>query len=217
MSRMRLVTAAQNPRPTNGSNVSWPPPSSHFFDGAGWSVSEMASSPMASTLVAKATIFCGSSQAPPSTSLRSGYSTMKRTTTSPLGRGDAGAAFPSIHYPSGGLIHAGLEATADRMPERIAVTFDDEACSFREIDALSNAMARLLLELGVRPGQRVGIMAMNRPEFVIALFAVLKAGAALVSLSTAWKDVELGHAVELTEPSFVIHDGTVAELLHARL
>src|SRR6266542_642010 len=141
---------------------------------------------------------------------------MKRTTTSPLGRGDAGAAFPSIRYPAGGLVHAGLEDTADRMPERIAVTFDDEAFSFREIDALSNAMARLLLELGVRPGQRVGIMAMNRPEFVIALFAVLKAGAALVSLSTAWKDVELGHAVELTEPHFVIHDSTVAELLHGR-
>jgi acyl-CoA synthetase (AMP-forming)/AMP-acid ligase II len=57
---------------------------------------------------------------------------------------------------------------------------------------------------------------MNRPEFVIALFAVLKAGAAVVSLSTAWKDIELSHAVELTEPSFVIHDGTVAELVNSR-
>src|SRR3954471_3794616 len=131
---------------------------------------------MASALVANLTIFSGSSQAPSSTSLRSGYSTMKRTGNPPPGREDAGAAFPSIHYPAGRLVHAGLEDTADRMPERIAVTFDDEVFSFREIDALSNAMARLLLELGVRPSDRVGIMALNRPEFVIALFAVLKAG-----------------------------------------
>jgi long-chain acyl-CoA synthetase len=131
-------------------------------------------------------------------------------------RWDPGAAFPSIHYPAGHLVHAGLGRTADRLPERIAVTFEDETFSFREMDALSNAMARLLLEVGVRPGQRVGIMAMNRPEFVVALYAVLKTGAALVSMSTAWKDFELGHALELTEPTFVVHDSTAADLLGGR-
>ena len=131
-------------------------------------------------------------------------------------RRDPGAAFPSIHYPPDRFVHTGLEDTADRMPERIAVTFEDEAYSFREIDALSNAMARVLVERGVRPAQRVGIMTMRRPEFVIVLFAVLKAGAALVSMNTAWKDLELAHSVELAEPSFVIHDATAQSLRACR-
>ena len=66
MRRTRLVTAAKYDRPANGSSVSWPPFSSHFFDGAGWSVRAMASTPTSSATRANSAMLPGASQAPPS-------------------------------------------------------------------------------------------------------------------------------------------------------
>ena len=64
----------------------------------------------------------------------------------------AWASFPPVHYPSGDALHLALERTADRLPEHIAIRFGDDQYSFRDLDGLSNACARLLLERGVRTG-----------------------------------------------------------------
>ena len=56
-------------------------------------------------------------------------------------------------------------------------------------------------------------MSSNRPEFAIALFAVLKLGCALVTLSPAWKQAEVAFALDLTAPTHVIHDDAARELL----
>ena len=118
----------------------------------------------------------------------------------------AWASFPPVHYPSGDALHLALERTADRLPEHIAIRFGDDQYSFRDLDGLSNACARLLLERGVRTGTRVAIMSSNRPEFAVALFGVLKLGCALVTLSPAWKRSEVAFALDLTAPTHVIHD-----------
>jgi long-chain acyl-CoA synthetase len=125
----------------------------------------------------------------------------------------AWASFPPVHYPSGDALHLALERTADRLPEHIAIRFGDDQYSFRDLDGLSNACARVLLERGVRTGTRVAIMSSNRPEFAIALFAVLKLGCALVTLSPAWKQSEVAFALDLTVPTHVIHDDAARELL----
>jgi acyl-CoA synthetase (AMP-forming)/AMP-acid ligase II len=52
----------------------------------------------------------------------------------------------------------------------------------------------------VRPGDRVALMSSNRPEFVIALYGIWRAGAAVVLLSSSWKRAELEHALALTAP-----------------
>ena len=88
----------------------------------------------------------------------------------------ASTSFPPVHYDRGSSLHSALERTADRVPEHIAIRFGDDGYSFRDLDGLSSAFARVLLERGVQTGTRVAIMASNRPEFAIALFAVLKFG-----------------------------------------
>ena len=65
----------------------------------------------------------------------------------------------------------------------------------------------------MRTRTRVAIMSSNRPEFAIALFAVLKLGCALVTLSPAWKQSEVAFALDLTAPTHVIHDDAARELL----
>jgi long-chain acyl-CoA synthetase len=56
-------------------------------------------------------------------------------------------------------------------------------------------------------------MTSNRPEFVVAINAISKLGAAAVLLSPAWKAFEVDHAVDLTDPVHALADGAAAALL----
>ncbi len=111
------------------------------------------------------------------------------------------------------LMHHGLERAADRFGDRDAVRAGDERWSFRELDRLSNAFAGHLADRGVGPGDRVAVMMANRVEFVVAVNAISKLGAAAVLLSPAWKSFEVGHAVELTGPVHAVTDGDATAVL----
>jgi long-chain acyl-CoA synthetase len=113
----------------------------------------------------------------------------------------------------GGLIHQGLERAAAGFGERDALWAGDERWTFADLDGLANAFARHLTACGVGPRDRVAVMTTNRPEFVVAVHAIGKVGAAAVLVSPAWKAVEVGHAVELAEPSWAVADGPGTALL----
>ncbi len=115
------------------------------------------------------------------------------------------------------LMHGGLERAAARLGDRPALYAGDRSWSFRELDGLANGFAHHLARRGVSAGDRVAVMTSNRPEFVTAVQAVSKLGAAAVLLSPAWKAREVDHALDLTGPRHAIADGDGAELLAARL
>ncbi len=95
------------------------------------------------------------------------------------------------------LMHEALERAALRFGDRDAVRSGDRRWSFRDLDDLSNAFARHLVDRGVGRGDRVALMTANRMEFIVAVHAISKIGAAAVLLSPAWKATEVGHALEL--------------------
>ena len=96
----------------------------------------------------------------------------------------------------------------------MALAFEEREYSLPELDALANGMATELEHRGVRPGDRVALMSSNRPEFVIALWAIWRLGASAVLLSPAWKRTEVENALALTTPSHAVGDHPVlAELL----
>jgi long-chain acyl-CoA synthetase len=115
------------------------------------------------------------------------------------------------------LMHQSLGRAAARFGDRAAVLAGDEQLSFRDLDRRSNAFARHLVSRGVAPGDRVAVMMSNRPEFVVALCAISKAGGAAVLLSPAWKSLEVQHAVRLTGPVHAIADGEAPNLLREHL
>src|SRR6266545_1649200 len=117
----------------------------------------------------------------------------------------------------GTLMHRGLERAADRYGSRVAVRAGDDRWSFRELDGLANAFARHLVTRGVAPRERVAVMTSNRVEFVVAVHAISKIGAAAVLLSPAWKAVEVDHALGLTAPRHAVADGAAPSLLAERL
>ncbi|MEU6260544.1 AMP-binding protein [Streptomyces sp. NPDC047043] len=100
------------------------------------------------------------------------------------------------------------------MSERAALVFEDREYGRAELAALADGLAATLARRGVRAGQRVALMSSNRPEFVIAVQAIWRLGAAVVLLSPAWKRGEVEHALEITEPEHAVGDHPVlAELM----
>jgi acyl-CoA synthetase (AMP-forming)/AMP-acid ligase II len=95
----------------------------------------------------------------------------------------------------------------------MALAFEQREYRLPELDALANGMATVLEHRGVRPGERVALMSSNRPEFVVALWAIWRLGASAVLLSPAWKRTEVENALALTTPSHAVGDHPVLDEL----
>lgn len=91
----------------------------------------------------------------------------------------------------------------------LALAFDEREYRLSELRELADGLARTMSRRGVRPEQRVALMASNRPEFVVAVLAVWRLGAAVVLLSPAWKRGEVEHALAITKPSHAVGDHPV--------
>jgi long-chain acyl-CoA synthetase len=81
-------------------------------------------------------------------------------------------------------------------PERPAVHYFDATLTWAEVDRASDALAVGLGELGVGPGDRVAVQLQNMPQFLLALAAIWKAGAALVPVNPMYKAREVGVVLE---------------------
>jgi acyl-CoA synthetase (AMP-forming)/AMP-acid ligase II len=98
--------------------------------------------------------------------------------------------------------------------ERAVLAFEDEQFSAPRLHALAAGLAGTLAGRGVRSGDRVALMSSNRPEFVIAVLAIWRLGAAVVLFSPAWRRGETEHALRITAPDHAVGDHPVlAELV----
>ncbi len=84
-----------------------------------------------------------------------------------------------------------LSVSAQRYPSRPALRFDADAISYAELDAMVRRVASLLRVRGVEPGDRVGLMLPNVPEFAFAYYGVLFAGAVVVPMNVLLKEREV--------------------------
>lgn len=85
------------------------------------------------------------------------------------------------------LVHSLLEASADRSPEAVLLVHGHDRFTYADVEARANRVAGLLRDLGVAPGDRVGLLADNGIEYVAGFFGILKAGAGVVALNSANK------------------------------
>ena len=99
-----------------------------------------------------------------------------------------------------------------------ALVFDECRYSMRLLDALADGLAATLDKRGVKAGERVALMAANRPEFVLAVQAIWRLGAAVVLISPACKRDEVDRALALTTPAHAVGDhpvlGDLMPMLH---
>ncbi len=88
-----------------------------------------------------------------------------------------------------------LRSSARKWPGRSALMFAGMEMTYGELDQLSDRFAAALAGLGVRKGDRVALHLPNCPQFAIAVFGLLKTGAAFVPVSPLLSKRELAYQV----------------------
>ncbi|MEH1917808.1 non-ribosomal peptide synthetase [Nostoc sp.] len=106
------------------------------------------------------------------------------------------------------LFEAQVEETPDAIAlnarSAIALVFDDEQLSYKELNIRSNQLAHYLKKLGVVPDVLVGICVERSPEAIVALLGILKAGGAYLPLDPSLPQERL---------DFMLEDAQVSVLL----
>jgi long-chain acyl-CoA synthetase len=92
---------------------------------------------------------------------------------------------------------AHLDSVVATQPRKVCIFWGGDRITNAELAARIHAYgARLQAAHNVRPGDRVGILLKNSPEFIYALYAVLKSGATVVPINAFLKAPEIQHIVD---------------------
>lgn len=94
------------------------------------------------------------------------------------------------------LIPEAIGRAAQRDPDHPALRMAGDGLSYGELEERSNRVANMLLSRGVRKGDRVGLYAHKSLDLLVALFGVMKAGAAYVPINPDAPAAYVRHIVE---------------------
>ncbi|WP_212982058.1 non-ribosomal peptide synthetase, partial [Bacillus paramobilis] len=85
-------------------------------------------------------------------------------------------------YPKEKTVVELFEEQVEKTPNHIAVTFEDEEITYKELNRRANALAHKLRSLGVKPDDCVAIMAERSIEMIVGIYGIIKAGGAYVPI-----------------------------------
>jgi amino acid adenylation domain-containing protein len=119
----------------------------------------------------------------------------------------------SRDYPKQKLIHHLFEEQVERTPEAVAVVYEDQQLTYRELDRRANQLAHYLLTLGVGPESRVGICMERSLEMTVGLLGILKAGGAYLPLDPAYPAERLRLMLDDSDARVLIAQRRIADRL----
>ncbi|MCG5431355.1 acyl-CoA synthetase [Mycobacterium sp. MYCO198283] len=98
------------------------------------------------------------------------------------------------------------EHAIDAVPDRVALICGDEQLTYAQLEEKANRLAHFLLDRGVRKDDKVGLYSRNRIEIVIAMVAVVKAGAIGVNVNFRYVEGELKYLFDNSDMVALIHE-----------
>ncbi len=105
------------------------------------------------------------------------------------------------------LVHRLFEQWAERTPQATALEFQQmQHLSYAELNRQANSLAAHLMAQGIGPGQRVALLCQRGLPMIIALLAVLKAGAVYLPCDPAYPVARLRFMLEDSQSSMLLHD-----------
>ena len=104
-----------------------------------------------------------------------------------------------------------LSRAAGARPDHPALVVGASRMTWADVDRAADACAAGLVARGLAPGDRIGLFLGNRPEFVIAYFGALRAGAVVVPVNPALTAPEVTQLAEHVGLSLVVVDRNTAE------
>ena len=97
-----------------------------------------------------------------------------------------------------------IDNICKKYSNEIAYEYNGSSFTYNEINELSNKFANALIKLGVKKGDRVALLLPNIPQFPIALYGILKAGAISVGTNFLYTSAEIESQLRDAKPKIVI-------------
>ncbi|MCM0593872.1 MAG: amino acid adenylation domain-containing protein [Gloeotrichia echinulata DEX184] len=119
----------------------------------------------------------------------------------------------AFEYPTDKCIHQLFESQVERTPDAVAVVFENQQLTYRELNQRANQLAHYLQTLGVRPEVLVGICVERSLEMIIGLLGILKAGGAYVPLDPNYPQERLSYMLEDAQVSVILTQQHLLEKL----
>ena len=109
----------------------------------------------------------------------------------------------NLNYPEQ-PVYSFLDQTAARIPNRRAIIFGGMELTYSELKNLADRFANALISMGVKKGEKVAIHLPNCPQFAIAYYGALKAGAIFTPLSPLLAPKEVTYQLNDSEAKILI-------------
>ncbi len=106
-----------------------------------------------------------------------------------------------------------VEANCERFADRIALIFENDRLTWRDLGQCANRMANALKAEGIVPGNVVSLMVENRTEFVVAVLAIMKIGATAALINTNLREDPLRHCITLINSKLCVFGTEVADAI----
>jgi crotonobetaine/carnitine-CoA ligase len=108
-----------------------------------------------------------------------------------------------------------LRQRAERLPDKLFVRCNGVDLSYGEFNRRANQFAAYLFSLGMKPGDKLGIMLPNSPEFLVSWLGAAKANIVYVPINTEYRGPILSHQLDLADVTTLVISGDYLDRLVA--
>lgn len=107
-------------------------------------------------------------------------------------------------YPRDMSVIELFEKNVEKAPDQVAITFENESITYKELNERVNSLAYRLRKLGVRPDEFVAIIAERSIEMVEGILAIIKAGAAYVAIDSTYPKQRIDYMLQDSSAKMVL-------------
>ncbi|MCB4773540.1 MAG: amino acid adenylation domain-containing protein, partial [Sulfurovum sp.] len=118
-----------------------------------------------------------------------------------------------VDYPKEKTIHQLFEAQVKLNPENVAVVYEDEELTYKQLNTKSNQLAHYLIEQGVEPDSLVAICVDRSLDMMIGLLAILKAGGAYVPIDPSYPEDRIKHMLDDSKAKLLLTQAHLKDTL----
>lgn len=117
------------------------------------------------------------------------------------------------YYPRHQCIHELFEQRAGATPDAVAIAFNSERITYRQLNERANRLAGFLRQHGIGPDNAVGVCMERCPEMVVCLLGILKAGGAYLPLDPEYPRQRLDYMIRDAAPAVILTQSHLQSLM----
>ena len=122
-----------------------------------------------------------------------------------------------VDYPKDKTIVDLFEEQVEKTPDNIAVVFEDQKLTYKELNEKANQLARFLLESGIDNNSIVGIMVPRSLEMMIGILGVLKTGACYIPIDPSFPKERIEYMLKNSNAAILLKTSNIKNIVYKNM